>query len=255
MKAELRHIQAAAHHTFWHHDAMTAHAFIAGATGYTGRALVGTLADQGIKTTAHVRPDSSALDAHRAYFEGFGAHVDTTPWTEDAMRESLLRLQPTLVFCLLGTTRHRVKQERQAGGAGLTYDAVDYGMTMMVIRAAEAMTTPPRVVYLSSAGVKPSRPGSYLEARYKVESALKASALAWTIARPCFITGSDRQESRPAERFGAIVSDSLLTLLGPSIKARFSSITAGELSRGLLRHAMHPESAGATIDAAGLRDL
>ena len=92
------------------------------------------------------------MDAHRAYFEGFGAHVDTTPWTEDAMRESLLRLQPTLVFCLLGTTRHRVKQER-CRRSWADYDAVDYGMTMMVIRAAEAMTTPSRVVYLSSAGV------------------------------------------------------------------------------------------------------
>ena len=243
------------HHAFWHDVAMDIHAFVVGATGYTGQALIQTLRSEEIVTTAHVRPDSSALERHRAHFTDLGAKVDTSPWTDDAMREALARTQPTHVFCLLGTTRHRVKQERRAGGPGLGYEEVDYGMTMMVIRGAEAMERHPRVVYLSSAGVKEGGPGRYLEARYKVEQALKASTLPWTITRPCFISGPDRQESRPGERFGAIISDGLLTLLGPSIKARYASISAPELARGLLRHALEPSSAGATIEAAGLRDL
>jgi uncharacterized protein YbjT (DUF2867 family) len=233
---------------------MNEHAFIAGATGYTGRALVNVLREHGIRTTAHVRPDSSALDAHRAHFEALGAEVDTSPWHQDAISETLARLRPTLAFCLLGTTRHRVAQERRDGGQGLTYEAVDYGMTMMVVRAAEALDSAPRVIYLSAAGVKASKPGSYMEARYKVEQALKASDVPWTIARPCFITGPGRDESRPAERIGAVITDGLMSLFGRRVKARWGSLTAPELARGLMRHALSAESANAVVEAIDLRD-
>ncbi|MBA3548122.1 MAG: hypothetical protein H0T76_16695 [Nannocystis sp.] len=37
-------------------------AWVAGATGYTGRALVAALRAQNITTHAHVRPDSPALE-------------------------------------------------------------------------------------------------------------------------------------------------------------------------------------------------
>ncbi len=233
---------------------MTHHAFIAGATGYTGRAVVDTLRKQGVETTAHVRPDSPRLDAHRTTIEGLGATVDTTPWTPEAMAATLDRLQPTLVFCLLGTTRHRVAQERRDGGTGLDYDAVDYGMTMMVLRAAQDLTPAPRVVYLSAAGVKPSRPGSYYHARWKIEQALEASSLPWTIARPYFITGPDREQSRPAERTASILLDGLLALGGHRAKARWGSLTAPELARGLVRHALDPESTGTFVTTADLRD-
>ena len=233
---------------------MNEHAFIAGATGYTGRALVTVLRAQGVQTTAHVRPDSKSLDTHRAAFEALGAEVDTSPWTQEAINEALTRLRPTLVFCLLGTTRHRVARERSEGGQGLTYEAVDYGMTMMVVRAAEALEPPPRVVYLSAAGVKASKPGSYMEARYKVEQALRASSLPWTIARPCFITGPGREESRPTERIGAVITDGLMSLFGRGVKARWGSLTAPELALGLMRHSTTVESANAIIEAIDLRD-
>ena len=40
-------------------------AFVAGATGYTGREVVRLLAERGIETYAHIRPDSKS----RARFE------------------------------------------------------------------------------------------------------------------------------------------------------------------------------------------
>jgi uncharacterized protein YbjT (DUF2867 family) len=234
---------------------VTHHAFVAGATGYTGQALVAALREQGIATTAHVRPDSPRLDEHTARFEALGATVDTAAWEPTAMASTLAEHPPTLVFCLLGTTRHRVAAERRAGGDGQVYEDVDYGMTMMVVRAAEALSPPPRVVYLSAAGTKASRPGSYGEARWKVEQALQASSLPWTIARPCFITGPDRGESRPAERTVAALLDGLLYLGGRGARARWSSLSAEVLARGLVRHALDPTSDGLIVEAAGLRDL
>ncbi len=237
----------------WHHGHMNEHAFVTGATGYTGQAVVATLRDRGIPTTAHVRPDSPRLAEHKAHFTSLGAAVDTTPWEGEAMAGTLARLEPTLVFCLLGTTRHRVGRERRDGGQGQVYEDVDYGMTMMVVRAAAQLGPPPRLVYLSAAGTKPSRPGSYGEARWKVEQALEAGSVPWTIARPCFITGPDRQESRPAERSVAALLDGMLWLGGGRARARWGSMTADELAQGLVRHALTPESAGAIVEAADLR--
>src|SRR5262245_55763625 len=48
-------------------------AFVAGATGYTGNEVVSALRGRGIRTIAHVRPDSSSLERWRKSFEDIGA--------------------------------------------------------------------------------------------------------------------------------------------------------------------------------------
>lgn len=79
-------------------------AFVGGATGYTGREVVKLLCSQGVPTVAHVRPDSSRAGEFSKIFESMGATVDLTPWQPQAMQETFLRLKPSLVFALLGTT-------------------------------------------------------------------------------------------------------------------------------------------------------
>jgi NAD(P)-dependent dehydrogenase (short-subunit alcohol dehydrogenase family) len=56
------------------------HAFVAGATGFVGRALVHTLCRGGWQVTAHVRPDSRQLETFRAEFLGRGAKVSAVAW-------------------------------------------------------------------------------------------------------------------------------------------------------------------------------
>src|SRR5690606_27996331 len=106
-------------------------AFVAGATGYTGQALVRELRARGIHTVAHVRPDSTALPQWRGEFEPLGAVVDTTAWTAPAMTAALRRHQPQAVFALLGTTRARM---RKSDGAD-SYETVDYGLTSLLLHA------------------------------------------------------------------------------------------------------------------------
>lgn len=110
-------------------------AFVAGATGYTGREVVRALVARGIHTVAHVRPDSSSLDRWRHRFEGMKAEVDTTAWDEVPLGERLGEIAPTLIFCLIGTTRHRGK-EASRHGVEETYDTVDFGLTALLARAA-----------------------------------------------------------------------------------------------------------------------
>ena len=99
-------------------------AFVAGATGYTGREVVRVLRESGVSTVAHVRPDSPRLAEWRARFGALGAEVDTTPWDAPAMATTLARVQPAIVFALLGTTRRRARAAAERGAAE-SYASVD----------------------------------------------------------------------------------------------------------------------------------
>jgi uncharacterized protein YbjT (DUF2867 family) len=231
-------------------------AFVAGATGYTGREVVRVLVERGVRTVAHVRPDSPRIQEWRTKLEAQGAAVDSTAWDDAAMTRTLSGLQPTHVFSLLGTTRAR-RRASAATGRSESYESVDYELTATLIRASLASGSRPRFVYLSSFGVREHTSNPYLVARWRAESVLRASGLPFTIARPSFITGSDRDESRPAERAAAVVVDALAgvaRLLGAGrLAGTVRSLTGPELAAGLVRHAFDPASEGATLDSEELR--
>ena len=229
-------------------------AFVAGATGYVGRSVVAALRHAGVRAVAHVRPDSPRLDAWRERFEALGAELDATRWDEQAMITRLTALRPTLVFALLGTTQHRMR--RSGDRTANSYEAVDYGLSALLLRASIAAGSGPRFVYLSAAGVSERSRGAYMKVRWRLESQLRATPapLSWTIARPAFISGPDRDEARPAERVAAVASDAVLRLLGHRASRRWRSLTGDELARGLVRLALDPAAAGAIAEPADLRD-
>ena len=232
-------------------------AFIAGATGYVGREVVAALRARGVPTWAHVRPDSSRLPEWRTRFEALGATVDSTAWTDAAMTERLRTLAPTHVFALLGTTRARAAAAARAGAPTADYEAVDYGLTALLLRAASAVSPPPRFVYLSSAGVREGTRNPYLAARARLERELRAAPVHYIVARPAFISGDDREESRPAERWGARVGDVLLGVVsalgGQAVAARWRSITGASLARGLVALALDPAAVNLEVYADRLR--
>jgi nucleoside-diphosphate-sugar epimerase len=231
-------------------------AFVAGATGYTGREVVRALREAGISTVAHVRPDSPRLAEWRARFGALGAELDATPWDGPAMAATLARVQPTLVFALLGTTRRRAR-EAAARGTSESYASVDLGLTRLLIDAAVTSGARPRFVYLSAAGVREGSPNAYLDARARAERALRASGLPFVVARPSIVTGPDRDERRPLERAASIAVDAALGLaarLGArGLAARWRSTTGAELARALVRLALDPASEGRVVGADALR--
>ena len=232
-------------------------AFVAGATGYTGRAVVAACRQRGWETVAHVRPGSSGLTRWQPVFEGAGAQVDTTPWELPAMCDTLAAWQPTLVFSLLGTTRRRARGEGLE--AADAYRRVDLGLTALLAEAAVASGGQPRFVYLSSLGAGSPGGNDYLRARADAETVLRASGLPWTIARPSFVTGPDREESRPAERLAAAVTDRALALAGllgaRRLRDRYRSIDAAALAAALVTAAADPRCAGEVLEAAALQAL
>jgi len=231
-------------------------AFVAGATGYTGREVVRLLRARGVRTLAHVRPDSPRRAERVARFEALGAEVDATPWDTAALAARLRALSPSVVLALLGTTRARGR-EASRRGAVETYETVDYGLTRRLLDATLASGARPRFVYLSAAGVREGTANAYLAARARLERELHESGLPFTIARPSFVSGPDREEPRRLERAAAIASDAALAVaarLGArGTAARWRSMTATELASGLVRAAFDRAAEGRVLDAAALR--
>lgn len=234
-------------------------AFVAGATGFTGREVVRCLAARGIRTVAHLRPDSPQLKLWQERLGAMGAEVDATAWEEAALTATLRRLQPALVFALLGTTRARIKAVARVGQDPLaqTYEAVDYGLTALLLRAAKAGGANPRFVYLSAAGVNPKSRSPYYRARVKLEEELQASGLPYLIARPSFISGPGRDEARPGERIGSALIDGALALAGAlgakRFQARYASTTNTVLAQALVRLALDPAAANRVFESEALR--
>jgi nucleoside-diphosphate-sugar epimerase len=232
-------------------------AFVAGATGYTGREVVRALVARGVEAVAHVRPQSQNLTEVLAELGAEGALTDTTPWEDEALQRTLLKHRPDFVFALLGTTRARAAAARRAGAARESYDSVDYGLTAMLLRASVACASRPRFVYLSSLGAGRPSSNAYLSARYRAEADVRASGLPYVIARPSFITGPDRKESRPLERAAAAVADVALgfaaQLGGGSLRARYASMSAGELAAALVTFALDEAAPAIVAETEDLR--
>lgn len=228
-------------------------AFVAGATGYTGRAVVTRLVARGVRTVAHVRPGSASGDAGAARLATLGAAVDRTPWEPAAMRAALTRLQPAFVFALLGTTRRRAARE----GIDAPYEAVDYGLTALLHDAAAACGAAPRFVYLSAMGAAESSGNPYLKVRGRMERELREGPLPWLVAQPAFVTGSDREEFRLGERVGAVATDAVLALVGAlgggRLRDRYASLTGAQLAAGLVALALADPTGRLRADAAMLR--
>lgn len=232
-------------------------ALVFGATGYAGRAVVHELRRRGVPTVAHVRPDSPSLPRWREEFGRAGATVDTTPWEEAAIAATVAGLRPAHLFLLLGTTRARAADPARRSAVADDYEAVDFGLTAMAIRAAAPLQPPPHLTYLSAMGAGGSGGNAYLAVRNRVERILREGPNPWLVARPGFVTGPDRDERRPLERGAAIVADGVLAVVGRlggrAFADRWRSIDAGELARGLVSLALAHPRERIVADPARLR--
>tara|TARA_Y100001934_G_scaffold270756_1_gene356190 strand:- start:186 stop:905 length:720 start_codon:yes stop_codon:yes gene_type:complete len=239
---------------------MTIKAFVAGATGYTGQEIVKELLRNEIHTIAHIRPDSAQLTKWQTQFKELGAEVNAAKWDPKAIATSINNIKPDLVFALLGTTKKRARNNKHLGSpkAPETYDKIDYGYTAMLIDATSQFAPQARFIYLSALGVSKNAPGAYMQARWKTEQYLIESRLPYTIVQPCFITGPDRAESRPLERFGAILSDSVLSaaskLGGKKLSAKYTSINARDLARAMVKLGLNAKAENKIIHSEALRD-
>lgn len=226
-----------------------------GATGYTGRHVVSHALARGIAVSAHVRPGSPRGSSLTEQWRAQGVRVCEAPWEPDAVAALVADEAPSHVFLMLGITRRGAKAEAKRTGASPTYQKVDAGYSMMVIDACAGQAV--HVLYLSSLGAGGAGGNAYLQARTAVEGHLAASALAYTVVRPSFITGDDRGEDRPLERIGSRISDLTLSVargLGATrIADRYGTVTGDVLGGLCVRAALEGHGQRRVLDLSDLR--
>lgn len=210
---------------------------VIGATGYVGRNVVAEAVRLKHEVVAHVRPGSASADRAAADLVAGGARVVRTAWAPESWYRAFEADPPERVFLLLGTTAAKVKVALRAGEGDASQTAIDLGLTMMAVGIARVASPEAGLIYVSALGASAAG-NEYLRVRATVEAALVGGPNPFTVVRPSFITGSDRAESRPVERVGALVGDALCAVLravgNRRRAAKFASITGPELARILV---------------------
>jgi hypothetical protein len=168
-------------------------AFVAGATGYTGREVVRALVARGVAASAHVRPDSPQLDALTREFAAEGAAVDTTSWDEAAL-SATLTAPPERRFCAAGHDARGPAWRWRACRSRLRR----YGLTQL--RAAIASGSRPGSCTCRLGAGRPSG-NAYLSARHKAVGEVQAAGC--RDRPPFFHNGAGSAEPRPGERIAA----------------------------------------------------
>lgn len=162
-------------------------AFIAGATGFTGRALAKQPTEgAGVQLALQVRPGSSSL----AKLDGDDRVVQVATSDGQALADSMDGMDA--VVQLIGTVRANFNDET-------SYESVDYGTTIALLDAARRAGVE-HFVLLSSVGAGLGF-GEYLRWKKKTERAVTSSGLGYTILRPSYLAGDDEMTERKPARY------------------------------------------------------
>lgn len=208
-------------------------AFIAGASGYVGRALTRALADRGVRVRVHLRAGSARADRAAALLAD--VEHERAPLAE----VDLADLAPTHVFFLADGGPAHVELVRA------------------LVDRCQALEHAPRLVYLSSLGADPEGRLAYLRARGAAEAMVTGSGLPHTIARPGVIHGPGREERRPGEALLAHLLGAW-TLAARTLGARqharrYRPTDAAELAHGLVHAGFNYTTIGRVLQAEELR--
>lgn len=156
--------------------------FIAGATGFTGRAISHIDAESlNLDLILHVRPNSNSHHLLANDPRVREAPLDEPDALAQAMRPA------TVVIQLIGTTKRQFTDE-------ISYETVDYQTTEQLLAAAKVAKIE-HFILLSSALAQTSL-GEYLTWKQRTEELVTLSQIPYTIVRPGAITGNQRMRER-----------------------------------------------------------
>jgi uncharacterized protein YbjT (DUF2867 family) len=176
----------------------TKRAFIAGATGFTGRALARQPTEgSGVTLSLQVRPGSRSRDKLGDDDRTVEVDLDDPVALAEAVKGM------DAVVQLIGTVRANFDE-------ATSYESVDYGTTVALVDACRRAGVE-HFVLLSSVGAGLGL-GSYLAWKKKTEAAVTQSGLGYTILRPSYLAGdevmTDRRPARYTSAFLGGMSDS-----------------------------------------------
>lgn len=213
-------------------------AFVAGATGFTGRAIAQQdAALHGVELRLQIRPDSTRASKLQADPRAHMVSLTEPEGLERAMAGADAVLQ------LIGTVRARFDDKT-------SYETVDYQSTVHLLQAAKR-TGVKHFILLSSVGAQFGW-GSYLAWKKRTEALVRNSGIPYTLVRPSYLAGdatfSERLRLEATSAFLRGLSD---TFLVGGLAADVRPIPIQILARVML-HLVH---AGPQNGALSGRDL
>jgi len=224
-------------------------AFVAGATGYIGRMVVELLLENCVETVAHIRPDQSQIDDWVNHFHSMGATVDLTAWKQVEMSNTLARIRPTMTFALLGShkSRMRTKRNRRPNPFVDSYEAVDYGLNVMLARASASSGSNPRFVFISTAAAKEKSGKEFNKTRFRTEEFIKKTGLPYTIVRAPSIRNGGRTDYRKKNNEAKLMlNDGFSALVGifgaSQYRLNHSSISNLQIAESIVDSAFNKET-------------
>lgn len=152
-------------------------AFVAGATGFTGRAIAHQdAAALGVRLRLHARPGSAARRGLAA-----DPRLVECPFED---HEALCRALEDVDCIIQGVGTVRARFDAQT-----SYESVDYGTTAALLEAARA-TGVRHFLLISSIGAQ-SGLGAYLHWKQRTEALVQAGQVPWTVVRPSYLAGDE----------------------------------------------------------------
>ncbi|MFZ9888550.1 MAG: NAD(P)H-binding protein [Myxococcota bacterium] len=196
-------------------------AFVAGATGFTGRAMAAQdPARHDVELRLQVRPGSRG--GHKLEQDRRVVSVDLAD--RIALEDALLGVD--CVVQLIGTVRARFAETGD-------YEAVDYGTTLRLLDAAKLRQVP-HFLLVSSVGA--GHPiGEYLRWKKRTEDAVRQSGLPYTIVRPSYLAGDEMfPERAQLSATSAFLRGFSESMFGGGLAADLRPINIQVLARVLL---------------------
>jgi NADH dehydrogenase len=227
----------------WEEGLMKRKVFVAGATGFTGQALLHRLLAHpeigGV--VASVRPGGSE---RLRRFGSAAPRLALCPAPlagEEALAAGMEGCE--VVVQLIGANAALLR-------AGGSYESIDLGTTVQLLAAARRARVP-RFFFLSSLFVSPRAhgvgvvPAEFFRVKHLAEEAVRASGHEWTVWRPSFITGPGRD--RPRETAAVLAlrpAVGVLAVLGQKdLAMRLRPIRADELASSMVSVIFAPRPA------------
>ncbi len=144
---------------------------VTGAGGFSGSRIVARLVQEGEPVRAMVRNP-----AKQSKLPDKGVEIVQGDTTKPETLTAALQGVDTVIHTAFITADRKQ-------GPGVSYYQTNVLGTRNLVEAAKAAGVK-RIVVLSGLGAKQSKPGSYMEGRYKAEKAVQDSGLAWSILGP-----------------------------------------------------------------------
>jgi uncharacterized protein YbjT (DUF2867 family) len=152
--------------------------FVAGVSGFTGRALLALPEASRLDLVLHLRPGSSNLGSFEQDPRTKVAAFDDV----DALADAMSGCQS--ILSMVGIVRAKF-------GPGVSYETVDYGTTVALAEAGKKAGIE-HFVLMSSMGADLPL-GPYLKWKRKAEKAVIDSGIPYTIVRPSYLVGQERR--------------------------------------------------------------